>query len=96
MIGIVLSHYWPFFACSHFAIEVFFSRFLRKPEFNKNEHCLLKPQEIQVKVILFSGVSAKYLSLEDFTAKLDKNRNHFLNYGTSKSVKPHPDVFTEV
>lgn len=50
---------------------------------------------MQVKMILFSGISAKYLSLEDFIAEFDKNRTHILNYGTSKSMKPHPDVFTK-
>lgn len=33
---------------------------------------LLKSQEMQVKMILFSGISAKYLSLEDFTPKVDQ------------------------
>lgn len=33
---------------------------------------LLKSQDLKDKMILFSGISVKYLSLEDFTLKLDQ------------------------
>jgi len=39
---------------------------------SKMNTTLPKSQEMQVKVILYTSISAKYLSQEDFTPKLDQ------------------------